>query len=188
MHLFSASRCYAVVGVIVSSSPRLIYSRMNSNCLLPQLVDCLLLPLATTRTPPTTHVQATCVRNHLHQVTQYPITIQYLLNFRHGFVEYLLSHIVKDNPCCSSSMKLIPKFHFLFYSLWRDCWVLTLTTSSRGSYVPLYHAISLTTAHPTHPHTEATLSRYTHAHTYTHTHSRMHAHTHTHTDTGPPVD
>ncbi len=58
---FACRVCYAVAGVVVRSCAQLIYSRINSRCLLPQLVDRLVLPLATNQSP--------CIRSHLHYVS-----------------------------------------------------------------------------------------------------------------------
>ena len=65
-----------MAAVVVSSCPELIYSRINSKCLLPQLVDMLVLPMATSKASPI-DVLRSCIRTHLHHVssTSYHVTV-----------------------------------------------------------------------------------------------------------------
>ena len=66
--------------MVVSSSPELIYSRINSKCLLPQLVDILVLPMATSKVPPIDGLRS-CIRTHLHHVspTWYHVTVMRMI-------------------------------------------------------------------------------------------------------------
>jgi hypothetical protein len=57
--------CFAAGGVIVSSCPRVIYSRSALQCLLPKLVDTLVMPISHPRRPVAGGVYR-AIKKHLH--------------------------------------------------------------------------------------------------------------------------
>lgn len=62
---------YRVAGLVVSKVPQLTYSKTDSRCLLPRLVDWLILPLISSRKPQPQGT-APAIRNNLHLVRATP--------------------------------------------------------------------------------------------------------------------
>ena len=58
---------YQVAGLVVAKCPRLTYSRTDSRCLLPRLVDWLALPLLSSHKPQPQGT-APALQSHLHLV------------------------------------------------------------------------------------------------------------------------
>lgn len=58
---------YRVAGLVVAKCPQMTYSRTDSRCLLPRLVDWLVLPLSSSRRPQAQGAAA-AIRSQLHLV------------------------------------------------------------------------------------------------------------------------
>ena len=58
---------YRVAGLVVAKTPRLTYTRTDSRCLLPRLVDWLALPLTSSRKPQPQGMTS-AIRSNLHLV------------------------------------------------------------------------------------------------------------------------
>ena len=145
----------------MTSCPELVYSRINSRCLLPQLVDRLVLPIATGKNP-STHGQAACIKANLHHVSKC------ILYVKNDLVVTCLS-LDYHMPCSSS----------VDYSSCHRTKMISL----RESYVRYSPAISTLIAslldhscllHPTHLWlVTSCLLSHTHIHTHSHTHTSI---------------
>lgn len=67
MDAVQCRHAYRVAGLVVAKCPRLTYSRTDIRCLLPRLVDWLVLPLPSSRKPLAEGATA-AIRSHLHLV------------------------------------------------------------------------------------------------------------------------
>ena len=85
--------CYKVSGCLVRNCPRLIYRRSESRCLLPRLVDQLLVPVSNPHRPALSNASSN-VKRSLHHVRHY-ITAS-----RHCAMS--LHHVTAPRHCTSS--------------------------------------------------------------------------------------
>ena len=94
--------CYKVSGCLVRNCPRLIYRRSESRCLLPRLVDQLLVPVSNPHRPALSNASSN-VKRSLHHVRHYIITPHHCITSLH--------HVTAPRHCTTSLHHVIAPRH-----------------------------------------------------------------------------
>lgn len=121
---------YKVVSAVVKFCPRLLYSKTDSKCLLPRLVDWLVLPLTSSKKPPVQGMSL-CIRTHLQHFLSGLLQLEpsrddfIRRKVKQIFSKYFHSYAQPKNPLM---LQNIPN---PFMVLLQPCFALQVTEETR---------------------------------------------------------